>query len=61
MMENQPVETYLLAFAAAFLRRPQDGNCMRPLKDKDTWRWLRMLQEVLEASCGLVSGLVERD
>ncbi|CAJ1416884.1 unnamed protein product [Effrenium voratum] len=25
-----------------------DGNCMRPLKDKDTWRWLRMLQEVLE-------------
>ena len=29
---------------------PQDrGGCMTPFSDKDTWRWLRMLQEILEA------------
>ena len=23
---------------------------MRPLKDNDTWRWLRLLQEILEVT-----------
>ena len=31
-------------------QKAQDrGGCMTPFSDKDTWRWLRMLHEILEA------------
>ena len=40
--------------------RPQDtGHCMTPFSDKDTWHWLRMLQEILEAGHGGVLSWIQ--
>ena len=44
-----PCETPIPTALFGPLGTEDRGGCMTPFSDKDTWRWLRMLHEILEA------------